>query len=344
MAKVKLYLLCLILAPLLISCQKEELLEFEVYDVRVNRFTVDVNVAPDGETPKNEADWCVLIHPTTTDNRLHRLVIYCHSGGGRTTNHGSEAEGTDVARYLVSKGYAVLEVNGMPGNYAQQLDVDLGRTVGSYVSFRSAIAGYNYVTKNFNIADDGCFVFSSSNGGLLAGNIVNLSGFPILAQSGLAPLLSIERNGWFVPSAAMFIKGFGMYQNRANIIRLFGMKNITTQEELNAAKYEKERVGKYDPFDYAVNQTTKAYPVPYLIFTLKDDAAVFYGVAKDFGETLKARGSNIELGDMTEYGGHNIKPTPIIVGHFTYMGQRYDLRQTVKLIGDYFDKYNPNLM
>lgn len=279
----------------------------------------------------------------TSGNPPVRLVIYCHSGGGIVTDKSSEAENVDFAQYLVSKGYAVLDMGGMPITYAHRLKIDPGRTVGSHISLRSMIKGYQYVIDNFDIAKDGCFLFGSSNGGLLASNIINLTKIPVLAQSGVAPLLSIENNAWNIASGPVFVSDFTSYQNRANIIRIYGMRDVRDQTELLAAKYEKEKVGIYDPFDYCINQSTGRYRTPYLIFTFKEDASVFYYIARQFSDEMKKRGSNIVISDIEEYGGHNVPANPIIVGDYNYMGEKKPLKLTVKTVGDFFDSYNPDI-
>lgn len=331
----------------LVSCKEPSVIDIPgPENVMVHRFPFQVSTsAIGGDTTQNlETDWAVLIMPKTSLINPVRLVVYCHSGGGIVTEQDiSESEKVDITQYLVSKGYAVLDVGGLPMSYANRLNVDPGRTVGSYVALRSMLKAYDYVTEQFNIAKDGCFLMSNSNGGLLASNIVNLSDMPVLAQSGLAPLISLERNTWFVESGAVHGGGFTSYQNRANIARLFGMQcSLNTQEELLNAKYEKEKVGVYDPFDYCVNQSKEPYRVPYLIFTLKDDKFVYYDLTQEFAQKMNERGSKIVLSDIDEYGAHNVIPKPVILGDFVY-GVKKPLKLTVKTIGDYFDSYNPDL-
>lgn len=310
-------------------------------------FAISVSTSPIGgnEASELESDLGVLLLPEDYFNtkRSIRVVIYCHSGGGYVTSTDSEAENMDFVKYFVSKGYAVLSMMGMPVEYSERLDIDPGRYVGSHVSLRSIIAGYKYIINKYRIAKDGCFVFSNSNGGLLAGNIVNLTTIPVLAQSGVAPLLSTELNGWNVSTRSTRKHGFKAYQNRANIIRLFGMKNITTYEELVSASYEKNKVGVYDPYDYCMNQTKLKYKSPYLIFSGKSETVIIYDLAEKFRDEMNLRGAKIILDTDEEYGNHSIAPSPLIVGNFQYENSGYPLKLTVKKTGDFFDFYNPDL-
>lgn len=314
---------------------------------KIERFAIQVSTNPIGgdEQSNLETDWGVLILPigySKENSNKTRLVIYCHSGGGTVTDKTSEAESVDIVQYLVSQGYAVMSMQGMPATYAERLHIDLCRTVGSHISLRSIKIGYRYILRKYNIARDGCFVFSNSNGGLMASNIVTLTKIPVLAQAGLAPLLSIERNVWNIQSGTLS-NGFKSYQNRANVIRIYGMNPISTQDDLNNSVYEKDKVGIYDPFDYCLHQTKQPYRTPYLIFTMKQDGVVLHSIAQEFTTKLNDRGSNIILSDIEEYGGHNVPASPVITGNFTYMNIDLKLRQTVEEIGKFFNSYNPDL-
>lgn len=335
-------LICVLVGYSLLSCGNDgEDCE------NIKRFDISVDTSRMGgdEAVNLVKDVGVLILPAGYSNssKSVRLVIYCHSGGGDVIYNGSEAESVDFVKYFVSQGYAVMSMMGMPQDYSERLNIDKGRTVGSPVSLRSNILGYQYVIKNYRIAKDGCFVFSNSNGGLMASNIVNLTDIPVLAQAGIAPLISIEQNAWFVASRAMLPQGFPSYQNRANIIRIYGMKNISTHAELLNAVYEKDKVGVYDPFDYCMNQTSIPYRAPYLIFSGKGDTVIKRNVALLFAEEMNSRGSTIIVDGDEEYGNHDVAPKPVFVGSFEYMEQVYQLKLTVKKVCDFLNSYNPDI-
>lgn len=317
----------------MLSCQKDSI--SESYE-NIKRFTVSVEL-PNHETMTN---WGILFFPDCyfSSNDSVRVIIYCHSGGGIVSSSYSEAENQDYIKYLVSEGYAVLSMQLIPENYAKSLKIDIGRTAGHPIAVQATQKGYDYVIGKYRIFTNGCFLLSNSHGGLTASNIVNLTNIPVIAQSGIAPLLSVERNAWFVKSGSMSnIYGeFENYQIRANIIRLYGMKEVHTQEELNNAVYEKNKVGKYDPFDYILNQTKQAYRTPFLIFNCKQDNVVYYSIAKTFADTLNQRGSEIVISDNEEYGGHNVLSNPIYIGNFVYIGTTYPIRSTYKEIISFF--------
>jgi hypothetical protein len=297
------------------------------------RFTVSVSL-PDN---REGSDLGILMLPESysTSGGPTRLLIYCHSGGATVTMETSEAEQQDIVKYFVSQGLAVLSMAGMPDEYAAEIQIDKIRNMGGPITIESYRKGYNYIIDNYNINKNGCFLFSNSHGGLAASNIVSLTDIPVMAQSGLAPLLSIELNAWFVVSSP----NYGYYI-RANIIRLFNMKPVSSPDELKDAVYEKEKVGIYDPYDYLVNQTMEPYKTPYLIFASRDDEIIYYDIIENFKETLNRRGSNILIEDAAEWGTHNVLPSPVYVGEFTYQGITYPLRKSMQDVYNFFIAYS----
>lgn len=288
-----------------------------------------------------EKDLGVLMLPEsyTADGLPSKLVIYCHSGGGSVYSNYSEAESSNYCKYLCSLGYAVMDVAGMPETFAVRLNIDQGRTVGSYIAFRSYIKGYEFVINNYNIDKQGCYVLCNSNGGLNACNLVNLSEIPIIAQGGICPLLSTELNAWFITSKSFKPEGFSQFQNRANIIRIFGMENIRNQIELNNATYEKSMVNQFDPYNYMINETKKPYRVPFKIFQTKDDQSVYYDIAFKFATELNKRGSIVVLRSY-EKGGHTSQPDSTLVGTYNYGGVSYCLTTTELELALWFKSNN----
>lgn len=324
-----------------VSCAKEPGVEPSKPDVDYHYFKLSVNTAREGDD-KPETDIGIIILP---DNYSETgtptpLVIYCHSGGGSVAEGSSEAQNEIIVKYLLSKGYAIVSVAGMPVEYSTRLDIDHQRTVGSFVAHRAYSEGYNYAIEHFNFRQDGCFVLCNSNGGLSMLNLHNLTDIPILAMSGICPLLSIELNGWHVKSGSTRPEGFRSYQNRANIIRIFGMRPVTTQEELENAIYEKDKVGQYDPYDYCFEHKEMGMKAPLLIFNPAADKTVLREHAKKMAMEMNARGgAQITLSDVEEYGGHGVFPNPIIVGEFSFRQEKLSVNLTTELIYKFFEEH-----
>lgn len=334
----KLVLLIFLFLNLIISCKEEDL-----HSDYVVNFSVEVDTSNPNNSNSNtriEIDEGVLMLPENyfESDEKTKLIIYCHSGGGTVTRSNSEAQNSNYCKYLVSLGYAVLDVAGMPKTYSSRLKIDHNRTLGSFVAVRSYLAGLEYVFNHYNLDVEGIFLLANSNGGLVANNLVNLSDISIQAQVGIAPLISIEHNAWNSKSKTLSGGGFEALQNRANIIRIYGMTNVTTQEELNNALYEKEKVGQYDPFDYFMNLSQEKYKVPFKIFQAINDGVVSHEIANNFMVEANKRNSDVTLITYEE-GGHRSELSTQNVGEFMYDGQNYKLNKTIFDAAKWFEAY-----
>ena len=164
--------------------------------------------------------------------------------------------------------------------------------------------------------------------------MVNFTDIPFIAQAGLAPLLSIEKNAWDIPIHAMSGGEFRYRQNRANIIRLYEMKPVFSQDDVDKTRYEKDKVGKYDPYDYLVNIENN-YKIPFKIWHSINDPIVMYKISEEFVKALNLRTSNVVL-RLLPSGGHEPQEYGSKVGEFYYMGNRYDINETMLEIVEWF--------
>ena len=172
------------------------------YAGTIHRFTVEVNCAPmyileDNLGPEfNDdyqpyTDYGVLVLPKTyTDKgKKTRLVISAHGGGGTVSADSSQAENQSISKYLVANGYAVMDVNGLPEQYAiDKGNLRIQDSVGSYIAIQSYIKAYNYCMENFNLHPE-VFLVGISEGGITTTNIVLHTHIPVLAQAGWSPVL-----------------------------------------------------------------------------------------------------------------------------------------------------------
>ena len=172
------------------------------YAGTIHRFTVEVNCAPmyipeDNLGPEFAdgtdmyTDYGVLIFPKsyTDTGKKTRLVISAHGGGGTVSADSSQAEYQSISQYLVANGYAVMDVNGLPEQYAiDHGNLRLQDSVGSYIAIQSHIKAYNYAMDNFNFYPE-VFLVGISEGGITTTNIVLHSHIPVLAQAGWSPVL-----------------------------------------------------------------------------------------------------------------------------------------------------------
>ena len=74
------------------------------------------------------------------DGTPTRLVISCHGAGGTVTTDDSQVEEQVMTAYLLANGYAVLDVNGLPAQYAAEQGIDLRNNIGAPFAVDSYVA------------------------------------------------------------------------------------------------------------------------------------------------------------------------------------------------------------
>ena len=100
-----------------------------VYKLKKIPFTVSVNIntAIDesdttslADTAVMSDDYCVLDLPDNYSlDEPCKLVMYLHGAGG-SINAAGTGEGTNLTDYLLTFGYAVLRVNGLPSGFYEE--------------------------------------------------------------------------------------------------------------------------------------------------------------------------------------------------------------------------------
>ncbi|MGV8830187.1 MAG: T9SS type A sorting domain-containing protein [Breznakibacter sp.] len=270
------------------------------------RFQVDISTSYPGEDSFIENDHGVIILPRqySSSGKPVPLIIGCHGGGGTVSSETSQLETSALYQYLVSLGYAVMDMAGMPEAFSKRLRIDHNRCLGSYVSIRAYEAGYQYVINKYNLDTTRCYVIGGSNGGLTALNLVRLSNIPFVCLAGVAPLVSIGEQAWNIPLGAYSGGEFQSFQNRANIIRLYRMKDVFSLNELKSAQFEKERVSYFDPFDSIwVNKFFVYCPV--MIWHSVNDEVLSVSYSIQFVKLLNSiRSNNARLITLAK-GGHS---------------------------------------
>lgn len=259
-----------------------------------------------------EKDWGVLMLPKnykSTGNPVP-LVIGCHGGGGTVKSNGSQIESYVLYKYLVSLGYAIMDSAGMPESYSTRLKTDHYRCEGSYIAIRAYEAGYKWIISNYNIDPKGCYITGGSNGGLTAANLVSISTIPVICQAGKSPLLSIKEQAWNITGGDLAGESFLL---------------IKTLDALLDAKYEDEKVGNYDPFNYEVtfegDKMIKKNRCPVKIWHPVDDPIISIDFSRKFVSALNNAGVKSQLVEMPG-GGHAPESYGQTLGYFEYQGKK----------------------
>lgn len=305
-----------------------------------------------------ENDWGVLMLPTTYSptGAPTRLIIGCHGGGGTVTATGSQTETYDLYKYLVSQGYAVMDMAGMPASMATRLEVDQFRVMGNPVAVTAYQKGYEWVIRNYNINREGVFINGGSNGGLTGLNIVENSNIPVIAMSGMSPLVDVENNAWNLTTPSISGGWATSFGNRLNLIKLYGMADPTvfepdgvtvnvsaSQTNLNSSTFEADKMIGFAPMltnvwdDAGVKK--KKLKVPYKIWQPLDDPAVLHSSAVTFTNMLKAGGSYAILRTM-DSGGHAPETAGTPIGTFVYDGATLNLHASVAELLQWYNRFN----
>lgn len=310
-----------------------------------NPATTDNTLNAAKDTEANYTDWAVLMLPTTYDPSGDpvRLVIGCHGAGGTVTGSTSQTENYDIYKYLVANGYAVMDVSGLPNDFAVLKSIDKYRAMGSPFAVQSYVKAYNYIIDNFNIATDGVMLTGGSNGGMMSNAIYSHGNIPIRAMAGMSPLVSMT-DAWNLPSGAISGGLYPSYEPRAGIIAIYGMTPVSTHEELLAKTIEADKVVGFDPIndntvrDYSGNYC-KTHLVPYKIWQPVDDPIISIATARIFIQRIKNAGCYAILREMAS-GGHAPESAGTVIGTFTFNAATLNIYPAMHELKLWFDRWN----
>lgn len=304
--------------------------DVDTYIADIESQTLNNQDLPTTERPTYiKKDWCILMLPTNyvRSGKPIRLIITCHGTG--TWINGSSTTSSGTPSYLLSQGYAVLDVNGVPGGGT----TDTGaRHYGSPIALRSYLAAYNYVVNNYNLKKDGCFVFGISMGGL-SSMLLCLSGsIPVLAQGGFCPCIDVWKqafvNPWagagqrksiceqygFTGVAPTFTTQLPPTQAEtdyfmSNIDKVVGYnsmwKNIIGLDLAELMGSTPAKCAQFDASEQAIfDKYCKIHTVPIKLWHNLDDSIVRYRYSKYYIEMCRRAGCLAELRTFPS-GGHN---------------------------------------
>lgn len=281
---------------------------------QVYRFAVPVDCT--GGTYEDSG--FILLPEQYTDNgEPTRLVINCHGAGGTVTTDDSQTEHTTTTQYLVANGYAVMDVNGLPKQYADQNGIDLRNNVGSPIAVKSYVAAYRYCVERFNLAPD-VFVHGGSMGGISSTNLVLSGKIPVIAHSALCPVLDTYNE--------IFLHPWSDGLPKTALAKLYGFDIDPSGEYI----YDEKKVTGYNPVETI---KIKRYPVPLSFWHCEDDPVVSCAVTQSFVERVNQNGGIARLTTFP-HGEHEPQlvgeRVPDPVGKTEYNGQPIDIRPAVE--------------
>ena len=162
-------------------------------------FTVSVDTAVPGldgsDTQTFEDDRGRIYIPESYSSygKPTRLIIHCHGASQNYNNDTPFPKSSSLVTidYLLAKGYAVLDVNGLPGTHNF-----FASTCGNPVAYRSYLAAYRWAIKNYNLYKE-IFVIGWSAGSIPALQISQIENIPVLACVTYAGIMDFSR-GWML--------------------------------------------------------------------------------------------------------------------------------------------------
>ena len=248
-------------------------------------FTVSVNCyipenAPDAGDLQDfeklyEDNGCILLPDSYTESGTPtRLVINCHGAGGTVSTDDSQIEGQVITQYLLSNGYAVMDVNGLPDAYAKEHSIDIRNNIGSPIAVRSYVKAYFYCMEHFNLKP-GVFVHGGSMGGISSTNLVLSGCIPVIAHSAFCPVLDTYNEIFLHPWSD------GLPKTAMGKIYRFD------RDESGEYIYDESKLCGFNP---ARNAKARCYPVPVKFWQCVDDPVVSCDITKAFTDNIRASG------------------------------------------------------
>ena len=316
------------------------------YAGTIHRFTVEVNCAPMyipednlgpefADTYEPYTDYGVLIFPDSYKDKGQktRLVISAHGGGGTVSADSSQAEFQSISRYLVANGYAVMDVNGLPEQYAiDHGNLRIQDSVGSYLAIQSYIKAYNYCMDNFNFYPE-VFLVGISEGGITTTNIVLHTHIPVLAQAGWSPVLDTYNQIWMDPWPWCSVNGPGAVL--ATVYGFDPVESPASTKDRDKWIYDEKKLMGYNPMKSGVvtgpdGLEYRHYRCPVKFWHCMDDETVNYVPTEAFIKSIQNAGGTAYL-KLYETGGHETAyvgdPVPNPIGStIAYDGTEIEIK------------------
>ena len=272
--------------------------------MNIHRFKIPVNCAvATRDSEEIYYDYGMLSLPDSYSESGcdTRLVISCHGAGGTVSTDDSQIEQQTLTKYLLSNGYAVMDVNGLPDDFALNMGIDIRNNIGSPIAIQSYVKAYRYCMDNFNLKRE-VFVHGASMGGISSTNLVLSENIPVIAQSGFCPVLDTYNQ--------IFLHPWCDGAPKIALKKIYGL----SCDENGDTIYDENRIAGYNPMGKLLRKGDKeymSYPVPVAFWQCEDDPVVDIASTKRFVNAIKNAGGTAYL-QTFEGGGHE----PQLYGDF----------------------------
>lgn len=296
-------------------------------EFRIHRFKVPVDCSDIRSEEPEEicSDHALLMLPDSyrKTGTPTRLVINCHGAGGTVSADGSQVEEQVITKYLLANGYAVMDANGLPEEYAIKAGIDIRNNVGSPIAVQSYVKAYHFCIENFNLYRD-VFVHGASMGGISSTNIVLSGCIPVIAQTGYCPVLDTWNQ--------IFLHPWSDGLPKTALGKFYGFAKDANGEYV----YDEERLAGFNPMGRCIEVGGREYlryPVPVKFWHCEDDPTVSVGTTKRFVEAIRNSGGIACLRtfphgghEPQEFGGFTAEPS----GKTVLDGEELPIRPAVE--------------
>ena len=265
---------------------------FQIHRFKVSADCSDIR----GEEPeKIFSDHAMLALPQSyrKTGTPTRLVINCHGAGGTVSADGSQVEEQVITKYLLANGYAVMDTNGLPEEYAGQAGIDIRNNIGSPIAVQCYVKAYHACIENFNLYRD-VFVHGASMGGISSTNVVLSGCIPVIAQTCYCPVLDTWNQ--------IFLHPWSDGLPKTALGKVYGFDKDARGEYI----YDEERLAGFNPMGRCVaagGRETLRYPVPVKFWQCEDDPTVSIETTKRFVQAIR-NGGGIAYLRTLPHGGH----------------------------------------
>ena len=262
-------------------------------EITAHRFSVWVNCGSDREEIYEDVGVLMLPQSYSENGRATRLVICCHGAGGTVETDDSQTERQILVKYLLANGYAVMDVNGLPKEYASLYGIDIRNNIGSPIAIDCYVLAYQYCVDNFNLHKE-VLVHGASMGGISSTNLVMSGRIPVIAQSGFCPVLDAYGQIYLHPWSN------GLPRTALGI--LYDLKKDDRGEYI----YDEKKLVGYHPMariEGSNGEERLEYPVPVKFWHCEDDPVVNIEGTKTFVRAINNAGCVARL-RIFSTGGH----------------------------------------
>lgn len=169
--------------------------------------TIEENAATDSSAQKTrtgsylgdssrvyDCGWVMFPPNYTPDGEPVPLVVYCHGTSGYPSLYADASERTadslyaEGVRFLCNNGYAVADCSGLtsadnPNNSNCSLGMPSQKT--------SIVNMVKYLTANYNLCDDGIYIYGKSAGGFITHSLAYMQPIKIKAAGAMNPSICL---------------------------------------------------------------------------------------------------------------------------------------------------------